>query len=92
MPLPSSMRPVISPWEAIAADAVASRGVHCSPEQIIIVPGAQGGLDLVSRLLINAGDPVWMEDPGYLKARCAFLGSGAKIIPVPVDQEGIVVE
>ncbi len=78
--------------EAIAAHAVASRGVHCSPEQIIIVPGAQGGLDLVTRLLINAGDPVWMEDPGYLKARGAFLGSGAKIIPVPVDQEGIVVE
>ena len=78
--------------KAIAAHAIASRGVHCTPEQIIIVPGAQGGLDLVTRLLINAGDQVWMEDPGYLKARGAFLGSGAKIIPVPVDQEGIVVE
>lgn len=78
--------------EAIAAHAIASRGVHCTPEQIIIMPGAQGGLDLVTRMLINAGDPVWMEDPGYLKARGAFLGSGAKIIPVPVDQEGIVVE
>ena len=54
--------------------------------------GAQGGLDLAARLLINTGDPVWMEDPGYLKARGAFLGSGAKIIPVPVDQEGLVVE
>jgi GntR family transcriptional regulator/MocR family aminotransferase len=78
--------------EAIAADAMVSRGVHCTPEQIIIVSGAQGGLDLAARLLINAGDPVWMEDPGYLKARGAFLGSGAKIIPVPVDQEGLVVE
>jgi GntR family transcriptional regulator/MocR family aminotransferase len=78
--------------EAIAAHAMVSRGVHCTPEQILIVSGAQGGLDLVARLLINAGDPVWMEDPGYLKARGAFLGSGAKIIPVPVDEEGLVVE
>ena len=78
--------------EAIAAHAMVSRGVHCTPEQIIIVSGAQAGLDLAARLLINAGDPVWMEDPGYLKARSAFLGSGAKIIPVPVDQEGLVVE
>ncbi|HZD55915.1 MAG TPA: PLP-dependent aminotransferase family protein [Anaerolineales bacterium] len=78
--------------EAIAAHAKASRGVHCTPEQIIIISGAQGGLDLAARLLINSGDPVWMEDPGYLKARGAFLGSGAKIIPVPVDHEGVVVE
>jgi GntR family transcriptional regulator/MocR family aminotransferase len=78
--------------EAIAAHALASRGVHCTPEQIIIISGAQGGLDLAARLLINAGDPVWMEDPGYLKARGAFLGSGAKIIPVPVDREGLIVE
>jgi GntR family transcriptional regulator/MocR family aminotransferase len=56
------------------------------------VSGAQGGLDLAARLLINAGDPVWMEDPGYLKARGAFLGSGAEIIPVPVDREGLVLE
>lgn len=78
--------------EAIAAHVTVSRGVHCTPEQIIIVSGAQGGLDLAARLLINAGDPVWMEDPGYIKARSAFLGSGAEIIPVPVDHEGLVVE
>jgi GntR family transcriptional regulator/MocR family aminotransferase len=78
--------------EAIAAHVMVSRGVRCTPEQIIIVSGAQGGLDLAARLLINAGDPVWMEDPGYLKARGAFLGSGAKLIPVPVDHEGLVVE
>jgi GntR family transcriptional regulator/MocR family aminotransferase len=69
-----------------------SRGIHCSPEQIIIVPGTQGGLDLAARLLLNPGDPVWMEDPGYPKARGAFLGSGAQLIPVPVDHEGLVVE
>jgi GntR family transcriptional regulator/MocR family aminotransferase len=78
--------------EAIAAHVTVSRGVRCTPEQILIVSGVQGGLDLAARLLINAGDPVWMEDPGYLKARGAFLGSGAKIIPVPVDKEGLNLE
>ncbi len=78
--------------EAIAAHIMVSRRVQCSPEQIIILPGAQGGLDLAARMLINPGDPVWMEDPGYLQARGAFLGSGADIIPVPVDKEGLVVE
>jgi GntR family transcriptional regulator / MocR family aminotransferase len=78
--------------EAIAAHVMVYRGVHCTPEQIIIVSGAQGALDLAARLLITPGDPVWREDPGYLKARSAFLGSGAKIIPVPVDQERLVVE
>lgn len=78
--------------EAIAAHVMVSRRVRCTPEQIVIVPGAQGGLDLASRMLINDGDPVWMEDPGYFGARGAFLGAGAEIIPVPVDNEGLVVE
>ena len=78
--------------EAIATHVTVSCGVHCTPEQVIIVSGAQGGLDLAARLLINTGDQVWMEDPGYIKARSAFLGSGAEIIPVPVDHEGLAVE
>src|SRR5215216_2048309 len=78
--------------EAIAAHVAVSRQVHCAPEQVMIVPGSQGALDLAARLLINPGDLVWIEDPGYSGARGAFLGAGAKIIPVPVDQEGLVVE
>jgi GntR family transcriptional regulator/MocR family aminotransferase len=42
-------------------------------------------------MLINPDDPVWLEDPGYSGARGAFLGAGADIVPVPVDQEGLVV-
>jgi GntR family transcriptional regulator/MocR family aminotransferase len=78
--------------EAIAAHVTISRQVHCTPEQIMIVSGSQGALDLAARMLVNAGDPVWMEDPGYLGARGAFLGSGADIIPVPIDNEGLVVK
>jgi len=78
--------------EAIAAHLTISRQVHCTLDQVMIVPGSQGALDLAARMLINAGDPVWMEDPGYPGARGAFLGAGAQIIPIPVDNEGLVVE
>lgn len=78
--------------EAIAAHVAVSRQVHCTPEQVMIVPGSQGALDLTARMLINAGDPVWLEDPGYTGARGTFTGAGAQIIPIPVDGEGLVVE
>ena len=78
--------------EAIAAHVTVSRQVHCTPEQVMIVPGSQGALDLAARMLVNSGDKVWMEDPGYPGARGAFLGSGARIVPVPVDEEGLVVK
>lgn len=66
-----------------------ARGLRCEPEQIIIVNGSQQGVDLCSRLLLDPGDQVVIEDPGYYLARQAFLAAGAKIVPVPVDQEGL---
>ena len=78
--------------EAIAAHVTVSRRVHCTPEQIVIVPGAQGALDLAARVLLDAGDAVWMEDPGHPGARGAFLGVNARIVPVPIDNDGLVVE
>jgi len=75
--------------EAIAAYLGSSRGVHCSPDQIVVVSGAQQGLDLVARLLVKPGDSVWVEDPGYFGATAAFRNAGAKIIPVPVDDHGL---
>jgi len=77
--------------EAIAAHVAISRQVHCTPGQVMIVPGSQGALDLAARMLINVGDPAWIEDPGYSGARGAFVGAGAHIIPVPVDDEGLMV-
>ncbi|HRE28988.1 MAG TPA: PLP-dependent aminotransferase family protein, partial [Anaerolineales bacterium] len=78
--------------EAIAAHVTVSRQVRCTADQIVIVSGSQGALDLVARLLVDPGDPVWLEDPGYLGARGAFAGAGARIVPVPVDAEGLRVE
>ena len=77
--------------DAIAEYLRTSRGVRCSAEQIFIVSGIQQALDLLSRLLLKSRDPVWMEDPGYFGASIAFDNVGAKIIAVPVDEEGLSV-
>ena len=74
--------------EAIAAYVGVARGVDCEPEQVIVVTGAQGALDLISRIVLDDGDQVWMEDPGYLGARSALVASGAQITPLKVDRKG----
>lgn len=75
--------------EAIAAYAGAARGVTCTKDQVIVTAGAQGALDLAARMLLDPGDAVWVEDPGYLGARGALAGAGANLVPVPVDAEGL---
>jgi GntR family transcriptional regulator/MocR family aminotransferase len=78
--------------EAIADYLGSSRGITCTADQVIIVSSTQQALDLLARLLIKPGNKVWMEDPGYFGARIAFETVGAKIVPVPVDGEGLCVE
>ncbi|HLZ55315.1 MAG TPA: PLP-dependent aminotransferase family protein [Ktedonosporobacter sp.] len=78
--------------EAIAAHIGITRGVRCIPEQIIITAGSQGALDLAVRTLLNPGEAVWLENPGYFGARGALLAAGARLVPVPVDEEGLNVE
>lgn len=78
--------------QAIADYLGAARGVHCGVEQVLITAGSQHALDLIAQVLLDPGDPVWIEDPGYRGARAAFLGVGAKLIPLPVDHEGLSVE
>ncbi|HZQ67738.1 MAG TPA: PLP-dependent aminotransferase family protein [Terriglobales bacterium] len=75
--------------EAVAGYLNTSRGVKCAPEQVLIISGVQEALDRAAHLLLNAGDPVWMEDPGYPGAANAFRAVGAKVCPVPVDAEGL---
>jgi GntR family transcriptional regulator/MocR family aminotransferase len=75
--------------EAIAAYLGLARGVRCGPDQVLVVSGAQAGIDLAARLLLDPGDPVWVEDPGYYGARGALTGAGARLVPVPVDVDGL---
>jgi len=78
--------------EAIASYISRSRAVQCKPDQVIIVSGSQQALDLVTRLLIDRGDWIAMEDPGYLGARRTFLAQGAYLYPVAVDESGFMVK
>ncbi|OGL15082.1 MAG: GntR family transcriptional regulator [Candidatus Rokubacteria bacterium RIFCSPLOWO2_12_FULL_71_19] len=78
--------------EAVAAHLRVSRAVRCEPEQVIVVTGSQQGIDLAARILLDPGDPVWVEDPGYLGARGALAASGARLIGVAVDAEGLDID
>jgi GntR family transcriptional regulator / MocR family aminotransferase len=77
---------------AIAEYLASARAVNCVAEQVIVVSGAQQALDLVSRVVIEAGDAVWIEDPGYQGIRATLTFAGAKLVPVPVDEEGLQVQ
>lgn len=83
---PQGYRPL---REAIAAHLGSSRGVRCSPEQVVVTSGAQQALDLIARIFIAPGDAAMIEDPCYLEARGVFECAGAAVMPVPVDSEGI---
>lgn len=74
---------------AISSYLVQSRGVVCEPDQILILTSSQQGILLATQLLIDAGDTVWVEDPGYPGARTAMESAGARVHPVPVDEEGL---
>lgn len=75
--------------EAVAAHLKTARGVRCCADQVIITTGAQQGLSLINSVLLEPGDAVWMEDPGYTSARALFEYYRAKLIPVPVDERGL---
>jgi GntR family transcriptional regulator/MocR family aminotransferase len=77
--------------EAVADYLRTSRGVSCTAEQVAIVSGVQEALDFVSRLLLDPGDRVCMENPGYPGAALVFEALGAKIANVRVDAEGMEV-
>lgn len=75
--------------EAVATYLNTSRAVRCTPEQVLIVSGAQQALEIIARLVLERGDDVWMEEPGYTRARDILIAAGVNINPVPVDQEGL---
>ena len=75
--------------EAIAEYLRTARAVRCDAKQIMIVSGSQHGLALAAHVLLDPGSPVWVEEPGYFGARHALNLAGARLIPVPVDDEGL---
>ena len=75
--------------DAVASYLSTSRGVKCVADQVMIVSGVQEALDLAARLLLNPGDRVCMENPGYPGAAIAFKAAGAKVSAISVDDEGM---
>jgi GntR family transcriptional regulator/MocR family aminotransferase len=78
--------------QALAAHLTLSRGVTTDPGRIIVVSSAQQALHLCAQTMLDPGDSVWCEDPGYPAARPAFALAGAHPVPVPVDEDGIDVD
>jgi GntR family transcriptional regulator / MocR family aminotransferase len=75
--------------QAVAEYLNASRGVKCSADQVLIISGVQEALERAAHLLLDPGDPVWVEEPGYPGAAIVFAAVGAKVHPVPVNAEGL---
>ena len=79
--------------EAIAKHVSFARAVACDASDVVVTSGAQQAFDLLSRILVTPKRTVVaVEDPGYARARLAFTAAGAKICPVPVDEEGLIVD
>ncbi|MBX5462985.1 MAG: PLP-dependent aminotransferase family protein [Steroidobacteraceae bacterium] len=79
--------------EAIARHVSLTRAVACNADDVVVTSGAQQAFNLLARVLVTPGKTVVaLEDPGYPPMREAFVSCGAKLAPVPVDSEGIVVE
>ncbi|WP_407156217.1 PLP-dependent aminotransferase family protein [Bradyrhizobium sp. STM 3557] len=75
----------------VAHYLAANRGIRCDPSCIMIVNGTQHGLRLCVEALLKPGCAVWFEDPGYYASRDTLRAAGMKLVPVPIDAEGIVV-
>jgi GntR family transcriptional regulator/MocR family aminotransferase len=78
--------------DALAKYLRRSKALQCNAEQVISFSDTKGSLDLISRTLINAGDTVVVEDPGYVYAREMFMAYGANVVPIPIDENGLCVD
>ena len=74
------------------AQSLVARGIECDAEDVLVVDGIQQALDLVARSLVDPGDAVVVEEPGYFGATLAFRAAGARVVGIGVDAEGIRVD
>jgi GntR family transcriptional regulator/MocR family aminotransferase len=78
--------------QEIARYVGVSRGVRCTSDDVVVVAGSQQAIDLASKVLLDTGDPVWVEDPGYQPTRLSLATAGMKVHHIPVDEQGMQVE
>ena len=77
---------------ALAGYLARARGVVCSPEQVVVVHGSQQAIDLTTRLLVDPGDTIVLEEPHYTGFSFCLAALGAKLVFVPADEHGLRVE
>jgi GntR family transcriptional regulator / MocR family aminotransferase len=75
--------------KAICAYLRTARAVHCDPEQVMIVAGSQQALEITTRVLLDEQSAAWVEEPGYWLTRQVLTAAGCRLVPVPVDSEGL---
>lgn len=75
--------------KAIAIYLNLERGAKCSPDQILVLSSTRQALFLCAQLLVDAGKPILLENPGYFGARKAFETAEAKVVPIDVDDQGV---
>ncbi len=75
--------------EMICQYVQSTRGLSCQSEQIVIVNGTQQAINLTTRVLLQEGDTVWLDDPGYDSARGIFTSYGIKTYPISSDINGM---
>jgi GntR family transcriptional regulator/MocR family aminotransferase len=79
--------------KAITNHIAVTRAVACHIDDVLVTSGAQQAFDLLARVLVTSGDAVVaVEDPGYPPMRVAFAAAGAKLVPVGIDSEGLIVD
>jgi GntR family transcriptional regulator/MocR family aminotransferase len=77
---------------AIARHLSVSRGLEITAEQVTVTSGTQQGLDLIARVLLQPGDQVAVEDPGYSPSRWLFESLGLDVTGVPTDGQGLIID
>lgn len=78
--------------EQVTQHLVVHRGERCDPECIAIVSGTQHALRLCVEALFTCGEGIWMEDPGYYATHTTLRAAGMKLVPIPVDSEGLDID
>lgn len=78
--------------KAICSHLRANRGVTCNPEEVFIFNGAQDAFNRIGNTLLDPGEKIWFENPGAIGARNSLITSGAQLVPVGVDPEGLNVK
>jgi GntR family transcriptional regulator / MocR family aminotransferase len=75
--------------ETIADYLRTARSLRCEADHVMIVSGSQQALEITAQVLLDAGDRVWVEEPGYRLAKTVLALAGCPVVPVPVDAEGL---